>query len=184
MSSTKNIDPQPKKGQEEESDPITKPSEVPELNDEKIDQDFPGYPHYPAKEDILNPDNTNERVDVDLENVTRSMRTVRIQENDEARNQLPTVEEEDDDLGIVAGTEADVTEDDLLILESSDGVIGRNREEELLTTDSLSGILADDLDIPGTELDDNDEALGEEDEENNYYSLGADKEVFTEDVKE
>jgi hypothetical protein len=32
----------------------------------------------------------------------------------------------------------------------------------------------DDLDIPGTELDDQDEKLGEEDEENNYYSLGGD----------
>ena len=30
------------------------------------------------------------------------------------------------------------------------------------------------LDIPGTELDDADEAIGEEDEENNYYSLGGD----------
>jgi len=32
----------------------------------------------------------------------------------------------------------------------------------------------DDLDIPGTELDDADEEIGEEDEENNYYSLGGD----------
>jgi hypothetical protein len=32
----------------------------------------------------------------------------------------------------------------------------------------------DDLDIPGAELDDTDEAIGEEDEENNYYSLGGD----------
>lgn len=33
---------------------------------------------------------------------------------------------------------------------------------------------ADELDIPGTELDDNQEILGSEDEENNYYSLGGD----------
>ncbi|HEY4147554.1 MAG TPA: hypothetical protein VGM41_01430 [Chitinophagaceae bacterium] len=32
----------------------------------------------------------------------------------------------------------------------------------------------DDLDIPGAELDDADEEVGEEDEENNYYSLGGD----------
>ena len=31
-----------------------------------------------------------------------------------------------------------------------------------------------DLDIPGSELDDSDEKIGEEDEENNYYSLGGD----------
>ena len=30
------------------------------------------------------------------------------------------------------------------------------------------------LDVPGAELDDKDEKLGEEDEENNYYSLGGD----------
>ncbi|MEO9023331.1 MAG: hypothetical protein ABI237_18795 [Ginsengibacter sp.] len=30
------------------------------------------------------------------------------------------------------------------------------------------------LDVPGANLDDPDEALGEEDEENNYYSLGGD----------
>jgi hypothetical protein len=32
----------------------------------------------------------------------------------------------------------------------------------------------DDLDVPGSDLDDADEAIGEEDEENNYYSLGGD----------
>ena len=32
----------------------------------------------------------------------------------------------------------------------------------------------DDLDVPGSELDDDQERLGSEDEENNYYSLGAD----------
>lgn len=31
------------------------------------------------------------------------------------------------------------------------------------------------LDVPGSELDDADEAIGEEDEENNYYSLGGDE---------
>jgi NAD(P)-dependent dehydrogenase (short-subunit alcohol dehydrogenase family) len=34
--------------------------------------------------------------------------------------------------------------------------------------------LGDDLDVPGAELDDADEAIGEEDEENNYYSPGGD----------
>ena len=30
------------------------------------------------------------------------------------------------------------------------------------------------LDVPGAELDDANELIGEEDEENNYYSLGGD----------
>jgi hypothetical protein len=35
-------------------------------------------------------------------------------------------------------------------------------------------LVGDDLDVPGSELDDQDEAIGREDEENNYYSLGGD----------
>ncbi|MGE5399954.1 MAG: hypothetical protein ACM3S2_06105 [Ignavibacteriales bacterium] len=34
--------------------------------------------------------------------------------------------------------------------------------------------IAHDLDIPGAELDDDQEIIGSEDEENNYYSLGGD----------
>jgi hypothetical protein len=37
--------------------------------------------------------------------------------------------------------------------------------------DDMSG---SDLDIPGSELDDDQEDVGSEDEENNYYSLGGD----------
>jgi hypothetical protein len=42
-------------------------------------------------------------------------------------------------------------------------------------------ISATDLDIPGATLDDADEAIGEEDEENNDYSMGADNDEITED---
>ena len=41
-----------------------------------------------------------------------------------------------------------------------------------------------DLDIPGSELDDADEAIGEEDEENNYYSLGGENHEDLEEDKE
>lgn len=34
--------------------------------------------------------------------------------------------------------------------------------------------LSSDLDVPGADLDDKQEAIGAEDEENNYYSLGGD----------
>lgn len=33
----------------------------------------------------------------------------------------------------------------------------------------------EDLDVPGTELDDENEKIGEEDEENNFYSLGGER---------
>lgn len=35
-------------------------------------------------------------------------------------------------------------------------------------------LMGDDLDVPGSELDDTQEELGSEDEENNFYSLGGD----------
>lgn len=67
------------------------------------DKEFPGYPHYPRKEDIYEQDD-------------------RVQPDDENKESM--------DAG---------------------------------------------LDVPGSELDDKNEAIGEEDEENNYYSLGGDE---------
>jgi len=46
---------------------------------------------------------------------------------------------------------------------------GINNEKDF--TNYKSG---NDLDIPGSELDDDKEKIGSEDEENNYYSLGGD----------
>jgi hypothetical protein len=46
---------------------------------------------------------------------------------------------------------------------------GKNNEKDF--NDDLTG---GDLDIPGSELDDELELIGSEDEENNYYSLGGD----------
>ena len=57
---------------------------------------------------------------------------------------------------------------------------GINPEDIIKTNESAgvdeitedSGISADSLDVPGSELDDQQENIGSEDEENNYYSLG------------
>ncbi|MGA9119298.1 MAG: hypothetical protein WB699_08015, partial [Bacteroidota bacterium] len=46
---------------------------------------------------------------------------------------------------------------------------GKNNEKDF--SDDESG---GDLDVPGSELDDEQENNGNEDEENNYYSLGGD----------
>lgn len=165
------------------SEPITTPEEVPESNDEKIDQDFPGYPHYPAQEDILNPENHTERVDVDIENITPKGRNVDVQLRE--KNLEPAdgivnapfqqaVEEDDDDIEIVPGTDADVTEEDLILLGEKDQDMDMGEDEEIKRVGSLIDQARDELDVPGTELDDPNESIGEEDEENNYYSLGGD----------
>ncbi len=151
--------------------------EVEQSNDEKTDQDFPGYPHYPAKEDIMDQRTGTHKVDMDVENLASgrnatgvSQRFVRTQEgqrNSRVENSQ-AVEENDTDLEIRSGTEADVNDDDLAILNATNDEIGtpQNVSNEDLNTD---------LDIPGTELDDDNESIGEEDEENNYYSLGGDR---------
>jgi hypothetical protein len=179
------IDPA-KKGEErneENSEPITTPEEVPESNDEKIDQDFPGYPHYPAKDDILNPENHSERVEIDIENITSKGRNVdvqlkqgNLQPSDELVNAPynEPVQEDDDDIEIVPGTEADVTEEDLILLGEKDQDMDMGEDEEIKRVGSLLDQAGDELDIPGSELDDANESIGEEDEENNYYSLGGD----------
>jgi hypothetical protein len=97
----------------------TKPTDKKsELNE---DEKFPGYPAYPASEDITY---KGEQEDLDVEKVTRSSRI---------NNELA-------------------------------------RESATDPADQDEG-----LDIPGSELDDSNEQIGEEDEENNYYSLGGDR---------
>jgi hypothetical protein len=66
------------------------------------------------------------------------------------------------------GTDADITKDDLQNLEATDGY------QKVDNLDDMGEPLneAGDLDVPGSEDDDRNEAIGEEDEENNYYSLG------------
>lgn len=86
---------------------------------------FPGYPTYPASEDIYS--RNKEEADLDPENP----------------NKIKTPVEDPGKLN-----------------------------EKNFKQDVSGG----DLDIPGAELDDEQEDIGSEDEENNLYSLGGDKE--------
>ena len=49
-----------------------------------------------------------------------------------------------------------------------------SKEEEIVEIDTVKDLSDIDLDVPGSELDDEQEIIGSEDEENNYYSLGGD----------
>jgi hypothetical protein len=64
--------------------------------------------------------------------------------------------------------------------------VGFEEEEEIpgLVKVKVKENQGNDLDIPGSELDDADEEIGEEDEENNYYSLGGDRHDDLEEDKE
>ena len=86
-------------------------------------ESFPGYPPYPASEDIYNQDTKEQNLDPE--------------------NPAETKKEND-------------------------------TEEEKNENNFDDYITGEDLDVPGSELDDQQENIGSEDEENNYYSIGGD----------
>ena len=77
---------------------------------------------------------------------------------------------EKDDIYNRAKEEKDIDPDDLGKIKPTSEKWEIDPEEEL----EIEGDLLDDLDVPGSELDDDQEDIGNEDEENNYYSIGGD----------
>jgi hypothetical protein len=47
-------------------------------------------------------------------------------------------------------------------------------EDDTTKSHKAADLVSDDVDVANSELDDADEAIGNEDEENNYYSIGGD----------
>jgi len=156
---------------------------------------------YPPQDDIMNRMNTN-RVGMDVENLSRTINPENLNMNEplvtnpesipedplsqepsieDRRNQdlmvhpIPIVMGEDTDLEGQERSESDVTEEDLQALGPKDLSMDMGEDERLLKNRvwpvDMTGA---DLDIPGVELDDENEAIGSEDEENNSYSLGGD----------
>ena len=91
-----------------------------------------------------------------------------------------------------AGKEKDIS-NPLPVYPASDDIYNKNKKEENIDPEDIlkpkllneakesnnekdfdEDISGGDLDIPGTELDDDEEAIGSEDEENNHYSIGGD----------
>lgn len=149
--------------------------------DNKNDQDqYPGYPHYDAKEDITDKRNDTQKVSADPDDMGPNARTSSLEQR---ATDVPLARNADE-----AATDADVTAEDLQMLSAAD----QNRdmddadleEAKLDETDddgdplneprAAYGQTGADLDVPGSEDDDANENIGEEDEENNYYSLGGD----------
>src|SRR5205085_11284928 len=106
--------------------------EVEQSNDEKTDQDFPGYPHYPAKEDIMDKRTDTHRVDMDVENLPNSRNTSGVNQRFLAGQDRQSTENAmtpqpglgNDNLDIQMGNDADVNEDDLAVLNATDAEIG------------------------------------------------------------
>ncbi|WP_057937264.1 hypothetical protein [Algoriphagus resistens] len=69
-------------------------------------------------------------------------------------------------------SEAKVTKEDLEALGPRDANLSDDGgdDEQLLERKRKVDFTGDDLDVPGSELDDEQERIGSEDEENNFYS--------------
>lgn len=155
------------------------------MKKQQDNEKLPGYPHYPASEDITQPGNNNGKASLDQTSSPRSF--------------IDTVDDKDADTSFVSGTDADVTADDLRILETCEQNMDTRDALNLInssldTTDEdgdplnepgsiIDDVSGRDLDVPGSEDDDDMEELGEEDEENNYYSLGGDNHEDQEENK-
>ncbi len=135
------------------------------MQDQNKDQDFPGYPHYPASEDITREGNNTgkEQIPEEKDSILDGAAIAPISDND--------TDVTAEDLDILNAAENGSTEDDASLIESGLDDVDDDGEPLNESTSDLSG---SDLDVPGSEDDDSDEILGEEDEENNSYSLGGD----------
>jgi hypothetical protein len=165
------------------------------MDSERNGSEFPGYPHYPKTEDIMDGRSDAERVNVDVENLpnfhnaTTSHRLNSDVENKRAAGSTPTTPDMDGDLGIEMGTEADVTAEEKKVLD--DDMYYPTQDEDRLRQARL-----DDTDLDGEPLNEESfgagqaesgsdldmdtgpdetgsEAMGQGDEENQYWSLGS-----------
>ena len=130
---------------------------------------FPGYPHYPQSEDVMMT-SAVQRTELEVEKLPERVpvdSTASVQ-NDNSEN-----------TGKVSHTESDLNQDDLVALGGKDQNMDMGDDEIMNLSGERYDHTGDDLDIPGAELDDENEKTGNEDEENNYYSLGGDKEENT-----
>jgi hypothetical protein len=117
--------------------------EVENSNDKKTDQDFPGYPHYPAREDIMDQRTDTHRVDLNVEELAAGPNASGVNQRfaDDAERSREGVAP-----ALRTSNEFEATPDELQGLDS--------RNEEIGLPQNVSN---EDLDstkeIPGTDLE-------------------------------
>jgi hypothetical protein len=137
------------------------------------EKEFPGYPKYPATEDIMN---QGKRLEGNLDDEVLTGQTVNMKLS---KGGAETIDDEviegvEDELKPTAKNESDVTAEDLEALGPEDLSMDMGDDEQLKHRTRPVDFSGQDLDVPGSELDDEKEEIGSEDEENNSYSLGGD----------
>ena len=68
---------------EKRSDHVIKKDEIANHPDNKIDQDFKGYPHGPAKDETIKPETENDKKTSDIDNKDGEKRVYSKNETDE-----------------------------------------------------------------------------------------------------
>lgn len=136
-------------------------------------KEFPGYPLYPASEDIMNQGKRLEG-NLDDEVLTGQSVDMKLSKGGSEAIDNEVIEGVEDELKPTAKNESDVTAEDLEALGPEDLSMDMGDDEQLKHRNRPVDFSAQDLDIPGSELDDDKEEIGSEDEENNSYSLGGD----------
>jgi hypothetical protein len=177
-----------------EQDLISQNNPAKKLDEVRNNDEFPGYPHYPKTEDIMDGRSDAERVNVDVENLPNFHNATtphRLNPDLESRadTSTPTDADMDTDLGIEMGTEADVTpeerkmlEDDMYYPTQDEDRLRQARlddtdmDGEPLNEESFGAGQAEsgsDLDMDVNPDDTASDAMGQGDEENQYFSLGS-----------
>jgi hypothetical protein len=110
--------------------------EVEQSNDERTDEDFPGYPHYPAKEDIMDQRTDSHRVDMDVENLPNGSNVTGV-----SQRYYSSQEREN-----ILRAEQSATADNLETFDTDNAEIGT--PQNVSNEDIESG-----KDLPGSDLD-------------------------------
>jgi hypothetical protein len=131
-------------------------------------KEFPGYPPYPAQDDITRND---KRVEGNLDDEFEQRNPKNASLPDKPANSNTDAPEAETE---VEPGEFDVTGEDLEALGPVDLSLDLGEDEQLKQRTNPVDFAGEDLDIPGTSEDDPQEDIGSEDEENNSYSLGGD----------
>ena len=152
------------------------PQDEEKMKSESFIIDLPDVSDIPGQENIVIP-------------AFGEMQDTTISSDDEEGLGIFGDDESDEDTDLVTGNDADVSAIERNVLSNADEDMPVEddpllRQAELDETDNegdalnegslATSVSGEDLDVPGADEDDAMEAIGEEDEENNDYSLGSD----------
>ncbi len=161
------------------SDQIDSPHDREELLEKATLINIPDAHEIPGQEDFT-PAPPGEIADTTIASADEEGDSSYDENLDEEIINSPDSNVSDEERETLIRTSDDMPGDDENLREAA--LDNRDAEGEVLNEESFEdNVSASDLDIPGAELDDADEDIGEEDEENNDYSLGGDNDEIPQD---